>query len=77
MIKKLDRREWLVLKRSYNISETQIINNNEYSNRFKIISGVKQGGIFSPFLFNIFIDELVECIIEMNIGAKIGNTKLL
>ncbi len=32
--------------------------------------------IAKHLLFNVFIDELVESIIEMNIGAKIGNTNM-
>ncbi len=76
LIKKLEKREWLILKRYYNISEAKIVCNNEYSNQFKIVTGVKQGGILSPFLFNMFIDELLECILNMNIGAKIGNMNI-
>jgi hypothetical protein len=76
LIKKLEKREWLILKRYYNISAAKIVCNNEYSNQFKIVTDVKQGGILSPFLFNMFIDELLECILNMNIGAKIGNMNM-
>jgi hypothetical protein len=76
LIKKLEKREWLILKRYYNDSEAKIICNNQFSDQFKIVTGVKQGGILSPFLFNTFIDELVEGILEMNIGANIGRINM-
>jgi hypothetical protein len=71
-MKKLNKREWLILKRYYDSSEAKIINNDAKSNIFKVVTGVKQGGILSPFLFNIFVDPLIESIIESKVGAKIG-----
>ncbi len=50
--------------------------NNQFSDQFKIVTGVKQGGILSPFLFNTLIDELVEGILEMNIGANKGRINM-
>ena len=60
LIKKLEKREWLVLNRYYNDSEAIIIFYSQLSDQLKIVTGVKQVGILSPFLFNTIIDELVE-----------------
>jgi hypothetical protein len=60
----LERREWLILKQYYDKSDAQINCNGEQSLPFKEVTGVKQGGILSPFLFNIFVDELVEEILK-------------
>ena len=30
------------------------------STKFKVINGVRQGGILSPYLFNVYVDELSE-----------------
>ena len=72
----LERREWLILKQYYKISEAKVMNNSEYSSKFKILTGVKQGGILSPFLFNMYIDGLVEEILNLNIGAKLGTINM-
>ena len=76
---KLDKRDWLILKKYYDGSTAEIICNGEVSNAFKVVTGVKQGGVLSPFLFNVYIDELVEGIVNLNVAAMIGNinTKLL
>ncbi len=70
---KLDKRDWLILKKYYDGSTAEIICNGEVSNAFKVVTGVKQGGVLSSFLFNVYIDELVEGIVNLNVGAMIGN----
>ena len=40
---------------------------------FDVTNGVKQGGIFSPLLFCIYIDVLFECLRLANIGCFSGN----
>ena len=41
---------------------------------YEMKSGVRQGGVLSPFLFATFIDDLVNLIDTANIGCKIGGS---
>ena len=46
---------------------------NALSNSFKVTNGVRQGGILSPILFNMFIDELSVSLNAANIGCHINS----
>jgi hypothetical protein len=76
---RLPKRDWLILKKYYDSSMAEIICNGEVSDAFRVVTGVKQGGVLSPFLFNIYIYELIDSIIKLKIGAKIGaiNTNII
>ena len=41
----------------------------------KITRGVKQGGVFSPKLFNLFTNDLIEEIERMGYGGTILDKK--
>ena len=47
---------------------------NTYSKKFLVSNAVKQGGILSPMLFNIYMNDLSIHILlnNSNIGGKIG-----
>ena len=70
---KIDLNEWLTIVEYYKTSTSIIENNNEKSETIKINCGVKQGGILSPFLFNFFINDLIEDCIHNEIGARVNN----
>jgi hypothetical protein len=70
----------------------QILNCNEYysqfdglislseyqqSNILKINRGMKHGGVFSLFLFNIYIDDLIIEIIQSDCGCYLNNFKTI
>ena len=46
--------------------------NGIMSSSFKLRNGVRQGGILSPILFNIYIESLIGKISKSNLGCKLG-----
>ena len=42
------------------------------STKFKVTNGVRQGGILSPYLFNVYVDELSEQLKMCNVGCSIN-----
>ena len=48
----------------------------KYSILIRILTvgnGVKQGGVLSPILFTVYIDNLTKILKQKNVGCKIGN----
>ena len=43
-----------------------------FSDKFHVTNGVRQGGILSPFLFNVYMDELSIKLSAINTGCSIG-----
>ena len=51
----------------------QIKWNSIISEKYGIANGVKQGGLLSPIIFSIYMDNLIKRLKDSNIGCKIGN----
>ena len=48
--------------------------NSVYSSEYKVFAGVRQGGILSPILFNVYVDNLIEELKHSGYGCYIGRT---
>ena len=62
-----------ILAIMYSNIEAQVKWNGYFSDKFKINNGVKQGGVISPVLFNLYTDSLIERITKSHVGCHIGN----
>ena len=49
---------------------------NSLSAEFCVTNGAKQGGILSPKLFNVYMDDLSCSLKDLHIGDKIGGIHL-
>ena len=47
--------------------------NQNLSKLIRIEDGVKQGGFISGYLFNFYMDDLINECISLDIGCKLGN----
>ncbi len=47
--------------------------NNEYGTYFGSINGVRQGGVISPVLFTVYMDELLTRLQKSGLGCHIGH----
>jgi len=59
-----------------NMYESQTLRtswNNCFSDYFKCANGVKQGGILSPLLFTIYVDQLIHDLQQDGTGCRIGS----
>ncbi len=64
---------WRILHQYYDESFAVVNVEGFRSSAFKIDEGVKQGGILSSFLFNFFLDDLLNRLLSMIIGALLGD----
>jgi retron-type reverse transcriptase len=70
---KIAPRIWLGLYKLYLSTTARVRNNNELSGVFRTTRGVKQGGPLSPFLFALYIDQMLKHLANQPGVCKIGN----
>ncbi len=76
LIGKIDNFTWRAIYSYYNQSMIIVKLNGLMSTCYKTSEGCKQGGVLSSFLFNFFINGMLEECLDSNLGAKIGRTNL-
>ena len=60
-----------LLENWFSIGVTCVKWDNTFSNFVKLLCGVRQGGVLSPYLFAIFIDSVVEKVSASGLGCHI------
>ena len=50
--------------------------NGSFSEQWNIVRGVRQGGVTSAFLFNIYINDILDAISNLKVGCKIGINRI-
>ena len=60
----------------YSTQTTFVRWQNAESVSFSIANGVRQGGILSPFLFRIYIRDLITCITSLRLGCNVAGTMI-
>ena len=56
----------------YQTQELQIRWGSSLSDSFNVTNGIRQGGILSPYLFNLVMDGLSVKLNESKVGCLIG-----
>ena len=46
---------------------------NQLSHQFRCKNGIKQGGVLSPVLFCVYMDELISRLVRLNVGCHLGH----
>ena len=49
---------------------------NSFSNEFAVTNGVRQGGIMSPLLYNVYTDDLNTKLSQMKVGCKMKGIRV-
>ena len=63
-----------LLMDGYVRKESRVIWNSCHSTYFRLKNGVKQGGVLSPTLFNLYIDRLLVTLKNSGLGCHINGT---
>jgi hypothetical protein len=67
---------WLFLYNWYNSSNAVVRWNRNISDKFKISKGMRQGSVLSPALFNIYLNDLMVSLMNVDAGIRVFNQKI-
>ena len=62
-----------LLLSSYRQQTMQVKWGTNFSSPFTVTNGVRQGGVLSPYLFAVYLDELSEQLGSARVGCTVGN----
>merc|ERR1712055_1274891 len=62
-----------LLLNMYTKQKLQVKWNNHMTQKFGVSNGVRQGGVLSPLLFSVYMDDLLEKLKNNGIGCHIGH----
>ena len=65
-----------IIRSMYESIKLKVKCDNQLSNEFACISGVRQGECLSPFLFSVYVNDLEETLILPDFGIEISMLKL-
>ncbi len=57
----------------YERQESRAMWDNEYGDYFKCINGARHGGVVSPLMFTVYMDELIKELQSAGIGCYVGH----
>ena len=66
--------QWLFLYRWYSNLNAMVKWNGQFSVLFNVTRGTRQGSVLSPYLFNIFLNDLLLQLKRVYSGVIVGNT---
>ena len=47
---------------------------NFFGGKFHVTNGIRQGGVLSPLLFNVYVNELSNCLNKSGIRGSMNGT---
>ena len=73
-LKGMRGKSWRLVREMYRGVKSAVLVGGESSDFFDVGVGVRQGDVLSPFLFNVFVEALVDRLREKGLGIKVEGT---
>ena len=61
-----------IIKYWYSNQYVNVRYGNGYSSEWKLCNGIRQGGVLSGILFNLYINDLIDNVSKSKLGCKLG-----